>query len=134
MYSGMADVVPLVASEKNVEACVVSSLFDSVYEDCSATPLLHRRRTSKMNALYQESPSLLFNSIVENAVFCLGVLAGTNGVPSGRNVGSAVLTSLLRSRCFPREPAYPTVTAVRHHSSRCTLTLKTCTRGFSSSN
>ena len=36
MYSGNAVVVPLVASEKNVDACVVSSLFDKVYDDCTA--------------------------------------------------------------------------------------------------
>ena len=45
-------------------------------------PPLQRRRTSKMSALYQESPSLLFSSMVENAVFWRGVPAGMNGVPS----------------------------------------------------
>ena len=58
-----------------------------------------------MSALYQESPSLLFNSMVENAVFWRGVPAGMNGVPSAWITGSAVLTSLLRSRCSPRLPA-----------------------------
>ena len=89
MNSGNADVVPLVASEKNVDACVVSSLFDSVYDDCSEKPPRQRRRSSTMSALYQESPSLLFSSMVENAVFGRGVPAGKNGVPSAPAVGVA---------------------------------------------
>src|SRR5687768_2782718 len=99
MNSGSADVVPLVASEKNVDACVVSTLFDSVYDDCSDSPSAHRRRTSTINALYQDSPSLLFSSIVENAVLMRGVLAAMNGRPSAVvPVGCARLTSPLRSR------------------------------------
>ena len=47
---------------------MVSSLFENVYDDCSDRPWLQRRRTSKMSALYHESPSLLFSSMVENAV------------------------------------------------------------------
>ena len=38
MNSGSAEVVPLVASEKKVEACVVSSLFERVYAEL---PLSH---------------------------------------------------------------------------------------------
>ena len=106
MNSGSADVVPLVASEKNVEACVVSSLFEKVYDDCSDRPWLQRRRTSKRSALYHESPSLLFSSMVENAVLIRGVPAAMNGRPSAVvPVGCARLTSPLRSRCMPREPA-----------------------------
>jgi hypothetical protein len=55
-------------------------------------------RTSTIKPLYQDSPSLLFNSIVENAEFGRGVLAGMNTVPPGSVVGRAVLTSLLRRR------------------------------------
>ena len=62
-------VVPFVESEKNVDACVVSSLFESVYDDCDRQPALKRLRTSKIRALYQDSPSLLFSSIAENAGF-----------------------------------------------------------------
>src|SRR5512145_2549503 len=98
MYSGIAEVVPLVASEKKVEACVVSSLFDRVYDDWTGQPLANRRRRSTMSALYHDSPSLLFSSIVEKARFCRGVPAGVKGVPSGRITGTAVLTSLLRRR------------------------------------
>src|SRR5690606_2749163 len=105
MYSGNAVVVPLVASEKNVEACVVSSLFENVYDDCTEKPPANRFRMSTMKALYQDSPSLLFSSIVENAGFGLGVPAGMKTVPSGSVTGRAVLTSLLRSRWRPREPA-----------------------------
>ncbi len=105
MYSGKAVVVPLVASEKNVDACVVSSLFESVYEPWTAKPALKRLRTSTISALYQDSPSLLFSSMVENAVFGRGVPAGMNTVPSASVVGRAVLTSLLRSRWRPRDPA-----------------------------
>src|SRR5918996_1158401 len=105
MNSGNADVVPLVASEKNVEACVVSSDFDHVYDDCTMKPCDQRRRASKMSASYHDSPSELFSSIVVHAVFCRGAAAGKNGWPSVPVVGTPVLTSLLRSRCAPREPA-----------------------------
>ena len=94
MYSGNAVVVPLVASEKKVEACVVSSLFESVYEAWTANPLLNRLRTSTISALYQDSPSLLFSSMVENAVFGRGVPAGMKTVPSARVVGRAVTHDL----------------------------------------
>ena len=73
MYSGKAVVVPLVASEKKVDAWVVSSLFESVYEDWNENPALKRLRTSKISALYQDSPSLLFSSIVEKAELGRGV-------------------------------------------------------------
>ncbi len=53
MNSGIADVVPFVASEKNVDACVVSSLLENVYDDWNAKPAARRRRTSTMSALYQ---------------------------------------------------------------------------------
>ena len=77
MYSGNADVVPLVASEKNVDACVVSSrVATSVYDDWNETPFDQRRRRSTMSALYQESPSLLFSSMVVHAVFCRGAPDG----------------------------------------------------------
>ena len=64
--SGSADVVPLVASEKNVEACVVSSLFENVGR-------LRREPLAPAAAhlggrVMPESPSLLFSSMVENAV------------------------------------------------------------------
>src|SRR5215216_299276 len=59
--SGKADVVPFVASEKNVDACVVSIVCDQVYADCTESPPRNPRRTSTINALYQESPSLLFS-------------------------------------------------------------------------
>src|SRR5687768_3226856 len=106
MNSGRAEVVPFVASEKNVDACVVSSLFDQVYDECTERPWLHRRRTSKISALYHESPSLLFNSIVEKAGLIRGVFAAMKGRPSVVvPVGCARLTSPLRSRCWPRDPA-----------------------------
>ena len=105
MNSGIAEVVPFVASEKNVDACVVSSLLENVYDDWKREARGQRRRTSTMSALYQDSPSLLFSSMVENAVFWRGVPAGMNSVPSGSVTGSARLTSPLRSRCSPREPA-----------------------------
>src|SRR5688572_11540129 len=98
MYSGNAVVVPLVASEKNVDACVVSSLFASVYDDWNEKPWLKRRRTSTISASYHDSPSLLFSSIVVKAVFGRGVPCGMKIVPSGSVVGRAVLTSLLRHR------------------------------------
>src|SRR5215210_1960329 len=98
MYSGNAVVVPFVASEKNVDAWVVSSLFDSVYDDCSEKPWLNLRRTSMISALYQDSPSLLFNSIVEKLVFGRGVPNGMKTLPSDSVVGGAVFTSLLRYR------------------------------------
>ena len=47
-------------------------LRENVYDDCRVTFRLHRFRTSKIMALYQELPSLLFNSIVEKAGFCRG--------------------------------------------------------------
>src|SRR5687767_12714904 len=106
MNSGNADVVPFVASEKNVDACVVSTLFDHVYEDCSEKPSAHLRRTSKINALYHDSPSLLFNSMVEKAGLIRGVPAAMNGCPSAVvPVGWARFTSPLRSRWRPRDPA-----------------------------
>src|ERR687898_1842051 len=102
MNSGNALVVPFVASEKNVDACVVSSLFDHVYADCTENPPVHRRRASTMKARYQESPSLVFTSIVVNAGFGRGVPAGMKTVPSANVTGCATLASLLRSRCVPR--------------------------------
>src|SRR6188508_3234441 len=105
MNSGIADVVPFVASEKNVDACVVSSLLENVYDDWNAKPAARRRRTSTMSALYHDSPSLLFSSIVEKAVFWRGVPAGMKSVPSGSVTGRARLTSPLRKRCSPRDPA-----------------------------
>jgi hypothetical protein len=65
-------VVPLVASEKNVEACVVSSIFDSVYDACADRPRVQLRRRSTIIALYQLSPSLLLSSMVPKAVFGRG--------------------------------------------------------------
>ena len=91
--------MPLVASEKKVEACVVSVVFDHVYEDCTEKPLLKRRRTSKISARYQELPSLLFSSMVEKSGFGRGVPAGGKSRrPSGCTVGVGTLTSPLRSR------------------------------------
>src|SRR5918999_5346038 len=108
MNSGSAEVVPLVASEKKVDACVVSSLFERVYDECTPRPWLQRRRTSKISALYHDSPSLLFSSIVEKAGLIRGVPAAMNGRPSAVvPVGCARLTSPLRRRCRPRDPAYP---------------------------
>src|SRR5262245_33650977 len=105
MYSGNAEVVPLVASEKNVEACVVSSESDQVYDDCTLKPFDQRRRRSTMTEVYQLLPSELLSSMVDHALFGRGVPAGMNTVPSPRRVGTAVFTSLLRSRCLPRDPA-----------------------------
>src|SRR6188508_254844 len=105
MNSGNAEVVPLVASEKNVDAWVVSSDFDHVYDDCSIKPCDQRRRASRMNARYHESPSELFSSMVVQAVLMRGAPAGKNGRPSAPVVGAPVFTSLLRSRCSPRDPA-----------------------------
>src|SRR5688572_22905515 len=105
MNSGNAVVVPLVASEKNVEACVVSSESDHVYEPWNDQPAESRRRTSTMNALYQESPSDVFASIVVQAVLMRGRFAAKNGWPSAPMLGAAVLRSLLRNRFMPREPA-----------------------------
>src|SRR5690242_10185249 len=98
MYSGNAVVVPLVASEKNVDACVVSSLFESVYDDCTEKPFENRLRTSTISASYQDSPSLLFSSIVVKALLGRAVPAGMKTVPSASVVNGAVLTSLLRHR------------------------------------
>ena len=71
MNSGNADVVPLVASEKNVDACVVSSDFDHVYDDWNMTAVATSGgATSTMSARYQESPSELLSSMVVHAVFC----------------------------------------------------------------
>ena len=69
MNSGIADVVAVVESEKNVEFCVVSSDRDHVYDDCSCQPRLQRLRMSTMSARYQESPSLLFTSTAEKRGF-----------------------------------------------------------------
>src|SRR5215203_5356878 len=112
MNSGNAEVVPLVASEKNVEACVVSSEFDQVYEPSNENPSARRRRTSTMNAEYHESPSDVFASMVVHAVLMRGNPAAKNGMPSAPIDGAAVFKSLLRSRCIPRDPAYPSVIAV----------------------
>src|SRR6187431_2730612 len=105
MNSGNADVVPLVASEKNVDACVVSSESDQVYDACHDSPFAARRRTSTMSALYQESPSEVFASIVVHAVFMRGAPAAKNGRPSAPVAGAAVFRSLQRSRWRPRDPA-----------------------------
>src|SRR5687767_9872806 len=105
MNSGNADVVPLVASEKNVEACVVSSESDHVYEPCTDQPFAKRRRASTMRAEYHESPSDVLASMVVHAVLRRGASGAKKGRPSAPTVGTAVLRSLLRSRCNPREPA-----------------------------
>src|SRR5688572_26716671 len=105
MNSGNAEVVPLVASEKNVDACVVSSDFAQVYDDWNMKPLDHRRRASTISARYHESPSELLSSIVVHASFIRAAPMGKNGRPSAPVVGAAVLTSLLRRRCSPRAPA-----------------------------
>jgi hypothetical protein len=47
-----------VASEKNVEACVVSMFRENVYDDWKLKPFFQRRRTSTSKALYHELPSL----------------------------------------------------------------------------
>src|SRR5918993_1873408 len=133
MYSGNAEVVPLVASEKNVDACVVSSESAQVYEDWNDRPLDQRRRRSTTNARYQESPSELFNSMVVHAVFWRRPPTGKNGRPSAPVVGVAVFTSLLRISCIPREPAYPSVNAVLPQNSRCKFTFQTWTDGVSTS-
>ena len=90
--------VPLVASEKKVEACVVSMLREKVYDDWNPRPRVVRRRTSNRNALYQESPSLVFSSMVVKAGFGRGAPAAKNCVPSSRSTGVGTLTSPLRSR------------------------------------
>ena len=66
--------------------------------------VLQRRRTSKISALYQESPSLLFSSMVENAVLMRGAPAGKNSRPSAP-CGRRAIFNPLRSRCLPRDPA-----------------------------
>src|SRR4029079_17033587 len=105
MNSGKATVVPLVASEKNVDACVVSSLCDHVYDDCTERPLRQARRASRISARYQESPSLLFSSIVPKAVLGRGRPAAKNGRPPGPGDGAGIWRWVLRWSCAPREPA-----------------------------
>ena len=63
------------------------------------------RRSSTSSARYQESPSLLFSSIVPKLRFGRGRPAAKNGRPSGPGEGAGMLTSVLRNRCVPREPA-----------------------------
>src|SRR5687768_14159200 len=104
MNSGNAEVVPLVASEKNVDACVVSSAFDHVYDDCAMKPAAQRRRASTISARYHESPSELLSSIVVQAGFMRVPPAGKKGRPSAPVVGVAVFRSLLRNGCSPRDP------------------------------
>ncbi len=43
--------------------------------------------------------------MVVNAVFGRSWPTGQKGVPSARMTGAGMLTSLLRRRCTPREPA-----------------------------
>ena len=74
--SGMAEVVPFVASEKNVDAWVVSMLRESVYDAWNDSPFALCRRSSRMPALYQESPSLVLASTVLNAVFGRAAVTG----------------------------------------------------------
>jgi hypothetical protein len=86
----------LVESEKNVDACVVSSVRDHVYADCSESPPCQVRRNSTSSERYQESPSLLFSSIVPKLRFGRGSPAAKNGRPSGPGDGAGMLTSVLR--------------------------------------
>ena len=124
--------MPFVASEKKVDACVVSTVFDQVYDDCADSPFSQRRRTSTISALYQEFPSLLLSSIVENARLGRGVPAGGKSRrPSGCTVGAGMFTSPLRNRCTPRDAAKPSVASALPGINRCTLTLPMCRRGFS---
>src|SRR6266540_1865251 len=101
----MADTVPLVASEKNVEDCVVSMFLANVYDDWKCSPRLQRLRISKMPALYQELPSPFFSSMVEKLGLGRGVVAGGNSsVPSGMRCGVGTFTSALRHKWTPRVP------------------------------
>ena len=97
--------MPLVASEKNVDACVVSSVLDSVYDDWTERPWLQLRRTSTMSALYQLSPSLLFSSIVPKLRVRTRQAGGEEQPAVGAGVGVGMLMSVLRNRCVPRDPA-----------------------------
>ena len=96
MISGNATVVPLVESEKNVDACVVSSVRDQVYDDWSDRPSRHVRRNSTISARYLESPSLLFSSMVPKLRLGRGSPAAKNGRPSAPIVGVGMFTSVLR--------------------------------------
>jgi len=117
----------LVASEKNVDACVVSMFRANVYDDWKLSPCSQRRRISSSSALYHELPSLFFNSIVENAVFGRGAPAGKKSVPSASRCGVGMFTSALRHKWIPRDPAYPAVMTTSRKTSRCTLRFHTCT-------
>jgi len=125
--------VPFVASEKKVEAWVVSVLRENVYDDWNDTPVLEARRTSTMSASYQDRPSLVLSSIAEKLAFGRAAVTGWKSVPSGSVSGTGTFTSPLRHRFRPRVPAYPTVTTTRPGSSRWRLRFHTWTRGSSMS-
>ena len=107
---------------------VVSSVRDHVYDDCNEG----RPATcgaARKSARYHGSPSLLFSSIVPKLRFGRGRPAAKNGRPSAPVVGVGMLTSELRYRCRPRDPAYPTVAMNWPGSARWTLTFQTCGHG-----
>ena len=83
MNSGNADVVPLVASEKNVDACVVSSVFDSVYDDWNdeaAAPAA--AQVDDQRVVPGVAVAALQLDRREAPCSGRGVPAGMNGVPS----------------------------------------------------
>ena len=97
--------MPFVASEKKVEAWVVSMLRENVYETWKPRPRLEARRSSATIALYQESPSLVLVSMAEKDRLGRGEPAAKKSDPSGSSVGVGTLASVFRSRFFPRAPA-----------------------------
>ena len=112
----------------------MSSAREKVYEDWNDRPPLHRRRSSTINARYQESPSLLFSSMVVHAGFTRGVPGGKNTVPSASvtgvgevHVGTAQQVEPARSGVRRASPT------IENGSSRCTLTFHTCSLGLSRS-
>src|SRR6187551_3418343 len=100
-------------------------LRENVYDDWKLRPFCHRRRTSTNSALYHELPSLFLSSMVENAVFGRGAPAGKNRVPLASVCGAGILTSALRHRWMPREPAYPAVITMLRQISCCMLMFHT---------
>ncbi len=120
MNSGIAEVVAVVESEKNVEFCVVSSAFDHVYDDCSCRPRLQRLRTSMIERLVPGSRRR--STSLRSPRNCGSAAGGPSDRTACRrraSSASARSRSELRQRCRPRDPAV----AEHHHPVRQQLLL-----------
>ena len=122
--------MPFVASEKNVEACVVSSLLRPGVGRLEREAARRLRRSSTIRALYQRIAVAALQLDRCRSWVRARQAGGKNSVPSAVRQRRGDVGVGVSEQMFAARPGVPDRGDDVADSSRCTLTFHTCTRGF----